>query len=311
MKRIALILSFIIVISALCSCANVGNRQDSEIGRAGEVVTMPRSQLPPPETESTAATDTAAPAPEDEMPYGSAASPVGKSVVISVFADDPDTAWSDADAEAQSILLGKVGSACDWISENCAAYGKTSEFVYDWTTDEALRYDAVFDTGMPAAGTAGYGKVAEYVGKNIDSAAILSKYGADNILYLFFCNTSYYNEQRPYSVTHENGADFDVEYVTVPVRYDRQYDVSPSVLAREMLHIFGAYDLSQAQFGVPQAYVDNCLATGSDDIMYAAGDGYAITERFSELTAYYTGLTDECEEIAYWGLPVAERFSDK
>lgn len=308
MKRIALFLSFIVILSALCSCADINARLNPRIENVGEVITMPRDQTTAPDTDGDTTADTAAPGPEDDMPFGSAGTLSGKSIVISVFANDADTAWSDWDTEVWTGLLDKVRYACDWISAGCAEYQKTYEFIFDWQEDAALRYDVSFDSTMVVDGPSTYETVSKYVSENIDTAALLEKYGAENVLYLFFYNTLYTNQIRPCSVTHADGADFDTEYVTVPVRYERRYDVSPTALAREMLCCFGAYDLSSADSGIPQSYVDHCLEIGSDDIMYEVNDWYEITGRFTELTAYYTGLVDECAEVAEWKLPVAERF---
>lgn len=58
---------------------------------------------------------------------------------------------------------------------------------------------------------------------------------------------------------------------------------------------------------IPQAYVDYCKETGSQDIMYTInGDMDRITGQLTELDAYYLGLTARPAEADRWQLGLSE-----
>ena len=75
-----------------------------------------------------------------------------------------------------------------------------------------------------------------------------------------------------------------------------------------MLHCFGAHDLYYAGEAIPQEYVDHLKATDSKDILYMVYDSDEIDLSFTELDAYYVGLTDSCADVEKWGLTPAARF---
>ncbi len=78
-------------------------------------------------------------------------------------------------------------------------------------------------------------------------------------------------------------------------------DEPPSAYAHELLHAFGVPDLYYTGGLIPQAYVDYCKETGSQDIMYTInGDMDRITGQLTELDAYYLGLTARPAEADRW-----------
>ena len=84
-------------------------------------------------------------------------------------------------------------------------------------------------------------------------------------------------------------------------------DEPPSAYAHELLHAFGVPDLYYTGGLIPQAYVDYCKETGSQDIMYTInGDMDRITGQLTELDAYYLGLTARPAEADRWQLGLSE-----
>ena len=89
---------------------------------------------------------------------------------------------------------------------------------------------------------------------------------------------------------------------------------SPASIAHEILHLFGAPDLYSADtdgdnYGVPQELVDELERTQSNDIMYTTYDAKKdiayydkITNDFTEVDAYYVGLTGSCDFVNEWNL---------
>ena len=73
-----------------------------------------------------------------------------------------------------------------------------------------------------------------------------------------------------------------------------------------MLYCFGAYDLYETnQFSpIPQNYVNYLLKHKPNDLMshcyFSAPD--IVTVEFSEVDAYYVGLTDTCAAVKKWSL---------
>ena len=98
------------------------------------------------------------------------------------------------------------------------------------------------------------------------------------------------------------------------------YSKTPPLSTRERdgARLPGAWDLYYALDAIPQAYVDHCAETGSGDIMYKVNPGASIRETFTDLCAYYVGLTDTCAEVETWGLarsthcpPATDEISDR
>ena len=84
------------------------------------------------------------------------------------------------------------------------------------------------------------------------------------------------------------------------VPYGRGRKNPPAVFAHEMLHCFGAYDLYETDSGSPitQKYVDHLMSNHPNDLMNHCffSDYDLITNVFSNVDAYYVGLTGPCAE---------------
>ena len=66
--------------------------------------------------------------------HGTAKHMAGRTVVVSVFASDFKTSWdfgSEKDIERYNIVYQDLRMACEWLSEQAAAYGVKSEFIWD------------------------------------------------------------------------------------------------------------------------------------------------------------------------------------
>lgn len=313
MKRLALSMALLLLLSSLCSCSLVRGRLDDPIENAGEIITAaPRTDT---DTEGSGTeSETEAPAVvRDFGPLGSADTLPGKTVILTVFASDTDSHWIDSssDNEMKELTLDILRTSCDWISEQAARYGVTSEFIYDWKEEPDLKLNVNYRRQMMSDDSSLYVEISNSIKKNISSKSLMSYFEADSIIYLFFYNTDFENKTGPSGLTHVYSPDVDVEFGTIPVRTDGQ-TLSPSVLAHELLHFFGAYDISETGNNpFPAEYIAHLDEIGSDDIMRTVRSENEITATFSDLDAYYTGLIDECADVAEWGLPQAERFISK
>ena len=204
--------------------------------------------------------------------------------------------------------LDNLWRGTSYLTEQAAGFGKTAQFVYDWEKDADLKYIAAFDDNLVTEYGDKYNLQRDWVLENIDTEAVKAKYNADNALYLFFFNTDYSNQVNPWTLGYTNCSTYDVEFCNIYVKFDNSFIAPPATYAHEIMHCFGAHDLYYANTYIPQEYVDYCQKTGSNDIMYTVNDGKWIINDFTELDAYYVGLTDHCDEVEKWGLAKSEHW---
>ena len=238
---------------------------------------------------------------------GSAGSPDGTTVIVSIFANERNSSWNfenEEDRATQALMLTHMDTAASWLTQQIGAYGAESHFIYDWEANPDLYY--TYDFGQlllvsPDAG--GYWDQENYVQENIPSEALKEKYHAQNIIYMFYFNTDESNTVNSWSMGYNQYR--ETELINIFVRDDLPdgfYYTPASSLAHEIMHCFGAYDLYYASDVISQNYVDHCIATDSMDIMYTVSLGAEIFQCFTQLDAYYMGLVDSCDEVTTWGL---------
>jgi hypothetical protein len=238
---------------------------------------------------------------------GSAGKINDTTVVVSIFANDSGTFWdfnSRNDLETIELMHKHLSSAINWLENNCQSYGANAKFVYDWKDHSDLFYTFDFyQTNMVRTDGGGYYTQREYIQTHINSIDLRQKYNAQNIIYIFYFNTSEQNTINSWALSDRQNCDVEVINVFVRDNYSQgYYYMSASGFAHEILHLFGANDLYYSSNTIPQAYVDYCEQTKSKDIMYTTSIGEKITQIFSDLCAYYVGLIDICEIVEIWGL---------
>ena len=141
-------------------------------------VTVPAEQPTEAPTELFTELPTEAPTEPEWVPeyngaLGSAGSLRGTTLLISIFTNDAQTAWDDeADREEMLLTLNRMDTAAQWLTEQAAAYGSDASFLYDWTADPDLRYDASFSELLVREDGSMYEVQADYVRENIDSDAL-------------------------------------------------------------------------------------------------------------------------------------------
>lgn len=262
---------------------------------------------------------TAAPLTEESVPaestpetvHGNAHDINGKTVFVSIFANDTETSWDyEKEDEVRTMYqtLSYLQIAADWLKQQIDSYGGNAEFVLDWETNQDLFYGANFYQQMIREDSTCYNDQKYFIEKYIDSDSIMEKYNADNILYLFFFNSSFSNQANscaspPVSIYGEK---YSTEFINIFVRFDDTHIASPSVYAHEILHAFGAHDLYYANNAISEEYVNYCIETNSNDIMYTVSDDEVIINELSELDAYYIGLVDSSEDVTKWNLMPSE-----
>ena len=234
---------------------------------------------------------------------GSAGRLSDKTIIVSIFANDSGTSWtnSDDDIAMKNTMLSRLGIATEWIKQQCQTYGVETDFIYDWSENSDLCYTTTFSGDMVTMSGSNYYTQRDYINANINSEALKEKYGAQNVIYMLYFNTPFENtEARPWTIQCKPGqTSVSVEVINVFVRYNNSRTFSASSCAHEILHCFGAFDLYSASTTIPQEFVDYC-STSSEyyyDIMRTVNTGDSMTFlEFSALDAYYVGLIESSED---------------
>lgn len=318
MKRITAFLAAAVLILSGCSVAE----NESSVATSG---TTPKTTTKITTTESStvASTTTATEAmdipPVEEYDcdriYGSARHIDGRTLILSIYSDDPTSHWdytSEVDKDTIEQTLYYLGIATDWISEQVSSYGANAEFIYDWKAAPDLRYEATFDVELEKDDyiytESVYPAQRSYLYENIDTEALLEKYDADNIIYMFFINSDFSNPANPVTSprAYLYGDEFYTDHINLCVRFDEYYVTEPSSYAHEILHCFGAYDLYYENEAITAEYVMHCAEIGSNDIMYYVTTGDEIYSDFTELDAYYIGLIDYSQDVKNWYLGLSD-----
>lgn len=247
---------------------------------------------------------------------GSAKELNGTTVIVSIYADDTNTSWGSNNPEINDTLK-YLGVACKWLEKQCANYGVTSKFVYDWSQDSDLYYTTTFPTDMTAESDEPYDLQMEYVDKNIDTNGLLSKYNADSIIYMLFFNTPDSSQVTSATFVYEQDSSYEYEIVSIFTHCDGYVEV-PASYAHEIMHTFGAPDLYSADtdgtnYGIKQEYVTELENSNSNDIMYTTFDAITqdcyydkITNELTEIDAYYIGITDHSDVVDKWGFDASQ-----
>lgn len=257
-----------------------------------------------------------------EKLFGDAKYIDGKTIIVSIFADDPTTKWTDSAADKQMTedVWESMRHAVEWLESSTAKYGANSEFIWDWRKDSKLKLTASFGVeldipehdrsfevtdGNESSGNHNlaekYSAQKDYI-ENIESRAdeLKKKYNADNIVYIYIINTDGENQANCHAYSYSRYRS-ETEFINI---YTKEHGRShkANTYAHEILHLFGTHDLYCESDIIPQSYVDHLDANGCNSIMYYGQSKDIITREFTDLEAYYTGLINYHEDVEKWGL---------
>ena len=231
------------------------------------------------------------------------------SVIVSVFVSDSDTKWKGADRKIKEDCLNRLKDACAYLEEQTSEYSDGCRFTCDWEENPDLYYEASFPGSLVSDSSMRFKAHSSFAEENIPTEALKKKFDAQNIVYMFFYNTPYSNKVR--SRTHRDdafyeGGKFMPEMPTIYYRVTSEntgysYITYRQSYAHEIMHCFGAPDLYYANEYIPQKYVDYMKETNAEDIMYRLPQEDEWFD-FTELDAYYLGLTDKCSDVEKFGL---------
>ncbi|MGN0611876.1 MAG: hypothetical protein ACI4JI_08835 [Ruminiclostridium sp.] len=250
---------------------------------------------------------------------GSADTPEGKTAVVTIFCDDKLTKWdftSDKDKGIRESDFTALKAATDWISGQAVKYGKDCEFIIPSDENSDLYYEASFtNTVCDSAKALEKAEQWQYIDKNIDSDALKSKYDCRNMIYLLFTNG--YDEAlknddeiiiNSYVVNvYDKPNDYPYELACLAM-YEGSAGAVPSVIAHEIIHLYGApdlyaFDAGGMNYATTVAFVDYCRENVPQEIMLSTRDKEtgellpdSITQEITDITAYYIGWLDTAPE---------------
>ena len=243
--------------------------------------------------------------------HGTAKRIEGRTVLVAIYANDKTTSWNfnkQADINQRLRNRFNMNIAQTWLTEQTKRWkSNPGGFVWDWRSNGDLYYEHTFSEDIIKTG--GYSAIKEFIHKNIPIQDLLTKYEADNIIFCVYLNAPNSNKYRSWSypcLYNEVAANQYEPEMCVFVPYGRGKENTPAVFAHEMLHCFGAYDLYETDSSSPitQKYVNYLMSHHPNDLMNQCyfSDYDLITNKFSDVDAYYTGLISTCSDVKNWGL---------
>ena len=137
-KRILWLLLCMLLCTTMAACA----RREAPQLPTAEVQTQPETPEPTQETEPSQAPEE----PDQAVSaHGSAAYIHGRTLVVSIFADDAATHWDETtDAADIDQTQEHLRIATEWLTDAVKPYGVTAEFFYDWKIGRASCRERVF-----------------------------------------------------------------------------------------------------------------------------------------------------------------------
>lgn len=271
----------------------------------------------------------------------------GNIAIVSVFVTTEEFPWDFeeiADTDAYLYYLNDLNIAVNYLTEKAQEYGKSPNFIWDWSEYEDLCSYSATNLIEPIKGDKHYGLAWQHITADIDTAAILKETDAQQIIYIFVYNTPpeyepmgeyhgpycqvYSNEEEEKEKAIDPNSPPDPPYETIYLTmgyYDGQPQYcTPATIAHEILHAFGASDLykdadsaigNDYMYGISKEYIKKINDTEPlNDIMRCpesgeSGNYDSITSEITDITAYYVGLTDSSETVDQWGFDKREEYS--
>lgn len=258
---------------------------------------------------------------------GTAESLDGKTVCVSIYVDLKDCKWDldGNDKARRGENLRQLKAATDWISEKAGEYGKNAEFVVDCEQYPELFYRFTWEEAsysLKLRDSFKRNELWRFIDGEIDAAALIERFDADNIIFVTYYNTDRETGGKSTAFSKDCYFDrgFSYETVFLPVYYGHDLEMVETVVAHEILHLFGAPDWYKAGNGSPEFFgitLEMCHYMRDNypqDIMFSTWDVKSrkplygeIDRELSDITAYYLGLIDEPPaEFAEFGLDLSE-----
>ena len=226
------------------------------------------------------------------MHGGTAKTLTGNCLIYNVFVNDAESEWT---AKATESVLGMLEEAANFLErrfEESGSDGKLSVRFTDASNSAFLSFDEAAPTDASGMNWLGYafsktehGTPNAYLKQCVKN---VSDY--DNVCFLFLFNKAGRSFATPYDSQYKDCEDYRYERAQIFFSTDRSFEFfcNPSVLAHELLHLFGAVDLYEP-------HVDTEDAAKVEELFPTELMRFEPTDIFqaeiSSLTAYLIGWT--------------------
>lgn len=261
-----------------------------------------------------------------ENGLGSASELDGNIVVVSIFLDDDQTKWDfgnrNADVTMRANSLQYLGIATQWISDNAEQWGKEPVFFYNWEEDAQLYYETEIVADVTDEEEDPSEELSDFIDQYIYVDELLERYEADSIVFMAFVNTPSGNSEPSYTLPFDDSIESPYEIVYILTRCDGEIE-NPATYAHEILHTFGAPDLYTDEFpaynyNIDSTYVAYCEEHHANEIMFTTYDAETlesyydhISNELTDITAYYIGWTDTCEDVELFHLQPSQHVKNE
>ncbi len=230
----------------------------------------------------------------------------GKTIVVSIFTDDPNYSWDFSkaeDRERRENIKKYLKIAGDFLESEAKRYGKSAEFITDFDLNPHLEYHVKTDVDMERANDDDMWATTEYeawdiIDNNIDVEALKKEFDAKNVVFMNLFNTDENCTTRACTRSWYAGMESDNEVVFMYYEDEKSVN-SPAVYAHEILHTFAAPDLYEESIeddltgyklkAIQDRYPNDIMLTCSD-IKYGGYDFNEVTNEISEVTARFINL---------------------
>ncbi|MBN1117586.1 MAG: hypothetical protein JXA77_10295 [Bacteroidales bacterium] len=235
-------------------------------------------------------------------------------LVYFIFVDTKETApWTEFD---MSTTLDSMKVAISWIEEQAKKNGQTLKILSDYyigneytTIKKNLEYGTVYNTATTPNLHKGLSElnkwadgIAARVGKEVQistkdgipeiknpknkerlAAHLRDEKQVESVALLFMVN-NYFRNDISLSINHMNNE--DVEFAIVSYKY-------PSIIAQNILNLFGAADLSESIYRKNDKKIKLAAEYFPDDIMQDVYGKGINNFKIGEYTQYLIGWSDE------------------
>ena len=181
----------------------------------------------------------------DRWKAGSAYDLSGNVLFLTCYISPPDNIWKKVEKDE---MFNKLLEAELWLSTQASQFGVEIDFDNELLNNGE---DIIFDTIEPGLGTGKervdwVSRILKKLGyRNAKQAyrKINRKYNTDNIVVIIMAN----GVGRPYSMRYAKGLNKKKYFMEGAIVYNRYPNMAPipvpAVVAHELLHIYGAWDL--------------------------------------------------------------------
>lgn len=240
----------------------------------------------------------------------------GVTVIVTIFVSDTVNTWDfdkKGDFDSYSQIYYRLKTAAQWMARQASRYNASPTFIWDWYNLDGLYYTYT-STRYLNRQEYTYSELRTFILDHVDLPALKQRYHADNVVFLACYNDPPKTKDGCFAWNwdyEKSGGNLESSLEIVWISdEDRGKKVSAAAFAHEIMHCFGAVDLYEASDTVPQRYVNHLKSAKSKDIMYTIDYSTpdSISEKFSELDAYYVGLTRKSTDRQKYGLGVGSHW---